>query len=158
MEKEPYNWWTDPKNKEEVDRISWWNHQENEVSFPLPISLMNEGETWIATCNGETDKLLGNRLHGLGQGETKEEAIEKMFMIIRMTHDYSEECRLDYQRFVPFRKGDWKRTGGKWVVIFGHQIYFRHGKGMQGGVYIPFTKLNISISSEWSTYKKWKEK
>ena len=158
MEKEAYNWWTDPKNKEEVYRHSWWAHPENKTTFALPISVIKEGEMWVATTNKETEMYLGDRLHGCAQGETYKEAITHMFEIIRMSHEYSEECRLNYQRWVPFRKGDWKHTGGRWFVVFGHQIYFRYGTGMQGGWYIPFTKLNISYSSEWTGYKKWKEK
>lgn len=77
-------------------------------------------------------------------------------MSIRMTHDYSEECRLNYQRFVPFRKGDWKHTGWKWLALFGIHIHFRYGKGMKGGWYLPLTKLNISISNEWIIYQKFK--
>jgi hypothetical protein len=157
MEKENYNWWDDQKNKEEVDRISWWNHEKNKETFSFPISVVNDGEYWIATCNNETEKLLGDKLHACAQGETKDEAISKMFMMIRMTHDYSEECRLNYQRFVPFRKGDWKHTGGKWVVIFGIHIYFRYGKGMKGGAYLPLTKLNVSLLNEWKNYNKFKK-
>ena len=52
--------------------------------------------------------------------------------------------------------GNWKHTGGGWFVIFGLHFYFRYGKGMKGGKYIPFTKLNISFHSEWAMYKKWK--
>lgn len=156
MAKENYNWWDDPKNKEEVERISWWNHEKNKETFSLPISVVNDGEWWVAACNDETKKLLGDRLHGCAQGKTKEEAIDEMFMLIRMAHDYSEECRLNYQRFVPFRKGDWKHTGGKWLIIFGIHIYFRYGKGMKGGAYLPFTKLNVSLSNEWTTYRKFK--
>ncbi len=156
MAKENYNWWNDPNNKEEVERISWWNHEKNKETFNFPISVMNDGELFIASCNDKTNKLLGDKLNGCATGKTKEEAINKMFILIRMTHDYSEECRLNYQRFVPFRKGNWNQIGGKWIIIFGIHIYFRYGKGMKGGVYVPFTKLNVSLSNEWVTYRKFK--
>ena len=156
MSKKNYNWWEDPKNKEEVERLSWWNHEKNKETFSFPISVVKDGDCWVATCNDETKKLLGDRLHGCAQGKTKEEAIAEMFMMIRMSHNYSEECRLNYQRWVPFRKGDWKHIGGSWLIIFGIHINFRYGKGMKGGKYIPFTKLNISIYSEWITYRNWK--
>jgi hypothetical protein len=143
MTKEDYNWWENPKNDEIIG---------------LPISVVKDGRWWVAACNDETRKFLGDKLHGCAQGKTKEEAIDKMFMMIRMVHDYSEEERLNYQRFVPFRKGDWKRAGGKWLVIFGIHIYFRYGNGMKGGVYLPFTELNISSSSDWAEYRKFKDK
>lgn len=152
-----YNWWEDPKNKEEVEKLSWWNHPENKENFSLPISITNSDNIWVATLNDETEKYLGKELSGCAQGETKQDAIEKMFMLIRMSHNYSEECRLRYQRWVPFRKGNWKHSGGKWFTIFGISTYFRYGKGMKGGWYVPFTKLNIRISSEWSIYRNWKK-
>ena len=151
-----YSWWEDPKNKEEVERISWWNHPENKEDYMLPISVVNSDGIWVATCNDETKKVLGDRLHGCAQGDTKADAIEKMFQLIRFSHEFSEREVMRYQRWVPFRKGDWKHTGGSWFVIFGLHFYLRYGKGMKGGKYIPFTKLNISFHSEWSAYKKWK--
>jgi len=156
MAKKDYNWWEDPKNKEQVERISWWNHEENKDTYPFPISVVKSDEVWVATCNDETKKLLGDRLHGCAQGKTKEEAIQQMFLMIKIAHEFSEECRLKYERWVPFRKGDWKHTGGKWFVIFGIHVYFRYGNGMKGGWYFPLTKLNISVSSKWSIYRKFK--
>lgn len=153
-----YNWWTDPQNKGQVEKISWWNHAQNKDFFSIPVSVINSHENhWVATCNEDTDKILGNKLHSCAQGETKEDAILKMFKLIQYTHDYTEECRLNYQRFVPFRKGDWKRTGGRWFNIFGINFYFRYGKGIKGGRYIMFTKQNISIRSDWTIYKNWKK-
>lgn len=156
MSKTDYSWWDDPKNQEQVKEISWWNHDENQAFFDLPISLIKEDELWVATTNEKTAVFLGHKLQGCAQGKTKEEAIRRMFALVKMSHEYSDECRLNYQRWVPFRKGDWKHSGGKWFVIFGIHFYFRYGKGMKGGWYIPFSKLNISISSEWTTYKNWK--
>lgn len=156
--KEDYNWWEDPKNKEEVERLSWWNHPENKEIFELPISVISDGKYWCASFNDETKEVFGDILHGCGQGESKDEAIRQMFSIIKFHHDYSELRILNYQRFVPFRKGDWKQTGGTWFVIFGIHFYFRCGNNMKGGRYMPFTKLNISIHSEWSVYKRWKNK
>lgn len=153
-----YNWWDDPKNKEEVERISWWNHPENKEVFNLPIAVVKSEGGWVATCNSETEKYLGKKLHGCAQGKTKEEAISQMFLTIRITHEFSEQCRLSYQRFVPFRKGNWQRVGGMWFVVFGIHVYFRYGKGMKGGKYIPFTKLNISISNDWTLYRDSKKK
>ena len=147
------NWWEDPKNKEEIERISWWNHPENKEDYMLPISVVNSDGIWVATCNDETKEVLGEALHGCAQGDTKAEAIENMFQLIRFSHEYSEKCRRNYQRWVPFIKGSWNQIGSHWFIIFGWHVYFRYGKGMKGGKYIPFTKLNISIHSEWKTYK-----
>jgi len=158
MSKEKLSWWDDPKNKKEVYKISWWEHKKNQEIFPLPISVIQDGDYWIATCNNKTKKYLGDKLYGCSQGKTKEEAINKMFEIIRMTCDYYDECTLNYRRFVPFTKGNWKIKGGKWFTIFGIFMYFRYGKGMKGGWYVPFTKLNISISNYWVEWRKYKKK
>lgn len=50
---ENYNWWTDPKNKEYVERMSWWNHSENKETFNLPISISSD---WIAYRNYKLNK------------------------------------------------------------------------------------------------------
>ncbi len=155
-DKQPYNWRTDPKNAEEVARLSWWDRPENKKFFRLPYSLVKDGKYWIAATNNETKSLLGEELHGCGQGKTKKEAIRKMFLIIKVTHEFSQEEVRDFQRWVPFRKGDWKQIGGTWFVVFGIHFYFRYGSDMQGGWYIPKTKLNISINSDWKNYRNWK--
>lgn len=159
MKKEDYNWWEDPKNKAEIERISWWNKAENKQNINFPVSIVEEngGTHFTITFNDETNSLLGKRMSVVAGGKTKEEAIEKFFMLMKMTHEYTEECRLSYQRFVPFRKGDWKHTGGRWFIIFGFQVFFRYGKGMKHGFYIPFTNLNINFSSEWKVYNKFKK-
>lgn len=149
------NWWKDTKNKDEVERISWWNHPENKSTYPLPFSIVHTDNCWVATCNDDTKKLLGD-INGCAQGDTREEAIEKMFMLIRWGQEFTTEQWLNYQRFVPFRKGDWTHIGGKWFVIFGFNFHFRNGSGMKGGRYIPFTKLNISIHSQWAVFRRWK--
>lgn len=157
MSKEPYNWWTDPKNKEEVERLSWWARPENQGTVELPVAITQSDNYWIIATNEKTEAVIGDKLSAVSQGKTKEEAIKKFFTILRIQHDYSEECRMNYQRFVPFRKGDWKHTGGKWFVVFGYHFYFRTGNGMKGGWYVPFTKLNISIHSEWKAFRRWKQ-
>lgn len=154
-----YSWWTDPKNKKEVDKISWWNHPKNQVFINFPIALINDGKYWVAsTRTDKSGKFLGEDLTGVSQGKTRKEAIEKLFLMIRYAHSYSEDCRLSYQRWVPFRKDSWGKIGGNWFSIFGFHIYFRYGKGNKEGWFVPFTKLNISFSSDWTVYKRYKEK
>ena len=153
-----YSWWDDPKNKEEVERISWWNHSENKEDYQFPISVIQSGDVWVASFNDETELLMGDKLSGCAQGDTKADAIKKLFMIVRLTHEYSDECRIKYQRWVPFRTGQWSGIGSRWVTIFGLHVSFKYGNGMKGGWYIPFTKLNISFSSEWKTYSRYKKK
>ncbi len=141
-----------------MEDFNWWDKPENKETFDLPISVIHSDGYWVAAFTKETQLLLGEQMNQCAQAETKEEAIKQLFVIAKSTSEYDEECRLNYQRWVPFRKGDWKHIGGKWIIIFGIHIYFRYGKGMKGGAYIPFTQLNVSVSSEWSLYKKYKAK
>lgn len=157
-ENKKYNWWDDPKNAEEVQRISWWEYTENKTTIELPVSIVENGGYWTITGNKETEKLIGSGLSVCASGESKDEAIRSFFILMKVAHSYEEECRLKYQCWVPFRKGDWGHTGGTWFVVFGIHFYLRYGKGMKGGKYILFTKLNISIHSEWTTYKNFKNK
>jgi hypothetical protein len=156
--KKDYNWWDDPVNTEEVKRISWWEHPENKTIIELPVSIIQEGEHWTIGTNKETEKLIGESLSSItSQGKSKEEVVSNFFLIMKMIHSFEEEGRRKYQRWVPFRKGDWKHIGGKWFVIFGIHFYFRTRRGMKGGWYIPFTNLNISVHSEWTSYNRWKK-
>lgn len=156
--KKTYNWWTDPKNKETVERISWWEHSENKTHLHIPVSIIKSEEQWTIGCNSETEKLIGEDLASVtASGDSKEKAIRVFFILLKAGHRYEKECRLKYQRWVPFRKGEWGHIGGTWFVIFGIHVYLRKGKGMKGGIYIPFTKLNIRVYNEWLSYKKWKE-
>jgi len=150
-----YNWWTDPKNKDSVEKLSWWNHPENRKIVYLPISLVHDDGYWVASCSDETKKFLGE-LHSCAQGKSEEEAINNMFEMLRFSYEYEVECRLRYQRWVPLRVGPWGMSGGRWFSVFGINVSFRHGDNMLGGWYVQFTKLNISIHSDWSAYKNWK--
>lgn len=149
------NWWDDPKNQEEVKRISWWDHPENKRFFQFPISVItDDGKTWCVTSSKETEKLIG-KVGGCSQGKSEEEAITKYFQLIKWHYDFLNEERMNYSRWVPLKIGPWESIGGKWFSVFGLHVSFRHGKGMKGGWYIPLTKLNISTYSEWTTYRKW---
>lgn len=154
--KEQCNWWDDPKNKEEVERISWWDHPENQITIELPVAVIQDDKYWCVTASKETEKLIGDNLGGCSQGESREEAIKEFFSLIKWHHEFINERMLSYERWVPFRKGQWNKTGGTWFVIFGLHFYFRYGKQNKGGFFIPFTWLNISFYSEWITYRNYK--
>ena len=139
-----------------MKKVFWWEDPKNKETISFPISIIKSDDVWVASCNNETKKLLGDKVNVCSQGETKEDAIKKFFEGIKYLYDYSEECVLNYQRFVPLRKGNWKHNGGKWLVIFGFHFSFRYGKNMKGGMYVLFSKLNISFVNEWKLYKNYK--
>lgn len=143
-------------NKDEY--INWWDEEENQTTVEIPISIVKSASGWVAATNDRTKTFLGDGLHGCSQGETRDEAIKDLFESIRYMHQFSEMCRLKYQRWVPFRKGRWGSIGGTWFVIYGLHFYFRYGKNMKYGWYVPFTKLNISFCNEWIVYRDWKRK
>ena len=154
---EPYNWWKDPKNAEKVKRLSWWDHSENRSTIEVPVAVINDGKYWVVSTIDD-DKWLGEYLYACAQGDSKEEAISRLFGLIRFIARHQHKSVLSYQRWVPFIKGPWGKTGGNWFTVFGLHVYFRYGKKMKGGCYVPFTKLNISISSYWTIYSEFKKR
>lgn len=155
--KETYNWWTDPKNAEQVKRISWWDHPENKTTIDFPLAIVEDHGHWVVAGSEETKQLIGEDLCHCGSGESKEDAIRNFFALTRLSIDFERERAMRYQCWVPFRKGPWSHKGGRWLAVFGIHFNFRYGKNMKHGWYIPFTKLNISVRNEWMTYKRWRQ-
>jgi len=87
------------------------------------------------------------------QGETIEEAEKHFWTIVKVGSKYNNERAKELDLWKPFQKGDWDTIGGTWFTIFGIHVSFRYGKGVHGGWYIPFTKLNISIFNYWRRKK-----
>ncbi len=152
---EEYNWWTDPKNKEQVERLSWWEHPENKTFIEIPVSIIQDGKYFCLASNSATEALVGENVVHSTQGKSREEVIAKMFTLMKVHNKWLNEQRISYQRWVPFRKGPWSKIGGHWFAIFGLHFNFRYGN-VKYGWYVPFTKLNISFQNEWKLYKKWK--
>lgn len=94
----------------------------------------------------------------LTQGETKEEAIRKFWIIANIHLDYLNERKHQADKWEPLRIGPWKSKGGRWFTIFGQHFSFRYGKQNKGGWFVPFTKLNISYYNEWKRKPKKNEK
>lgn len=143
------NWWDDPANQEIIKKISWWEHEQNKTTFPIPVSVIKSENHYVAGFNSDTEKLLGWGVHS-GVGETEEEAILNIFESMNMITEYYRHTSMRYERFVPFLKGDWGKAGGNWFAIFGLHFNFRYGHDMKYGWYIPFTKLNISFRNKWN--------
>lgn len=148
-----YNWWTDPANAEEVKRLSWWEHPENKTFLQIPISIIEKDGYCVIAPNKDTEKMCGDFFNGINaSGRSREETLNSFFELIRVSKRWEIDRRLSYERWVPFR-----RMANHWFAIFGITFYFRYGKNMKRGWYIPFTKLNISVTNLWKTYNKWKK-
>lgn len=128
-----------------MDNINWSENLENKTTIELPVSIIQESGFWIIASNDETKKLLGKRINAISYKKTKEEAIITYFNCIKSLYEYQEKRAVKYERWVPFIKGNWKQIGGTWFKTFGITIYFRYGKNMKKGWYIPFTSWNIYI-------------
>lgn len=155
-----YNWWDDPKNAEEVKRISWWEHDENKTTIQLPVSIIkrDDCDRYTIAANKDTKELIGD-IGGASSAYSKDEVAISFWNTIKFHQKFLTEQRLNYQRWVPFRKGPWGKIGGNWFAIFGFHVYFRYENKikLKGGWYFPFTKLNISFSNDWIIYTNWKK-
>ena len=151
-----YNWWQDPANWKEVQELSWWEHNENKITVPFPLSaIQNPDGSWTVSGNRKTEKLVGDTgLSQVATSYTKEDAIEEYFKLMKFVYETTKEDADRYERWVPFLKGPWSSIGGKWFQVFGIMIYFRTGKNMKGGWYVPFTNLNITITNKWKSYQR----
>lgn len=125
------------------------------INLTIPVKLIitdnidKEGnkEYFISTTD-ETNKLFDQWYYGTGK--SLEEATKQFWISYKVIHEYYKERSNELDKWKPFQKGPWGKTGGNWFTIFGFHFYFRYGKGMQGGGrYVPFTKLNVMINSSW---------
>lgn len=140
------------------NRIEWWEDPANKETFPLPISVVFGEHKWVASTNTDTGKYLGNCFRGVASGKTKEEAIERLFLALRIRYKRVESRSLEFERWVPLRVGNWSRLGGTWFQVFGINIYFRYGDNKKRGWYVPLTKLNIMVTNLWKTFREYKNK
>lgn len=153
-----YNWWEDPANAEEVEKISWWDKPENKSYVKIPVAAIETDGVWVIGSSKLTEKVLGQEFSCFtAQSNTREDAELKFVSIMKIHGQYLYEKELEYQRWVPFRKGSWQ-VRSTWFSIFGIHFHIRIGKNMKYGWYVPFTRLNISIHNEWRTYREYMRK
>jgi hypothetical protein len=126
--------------------------EELKTSLEIPVGYEEgeiEGRKFVVMFNtDETDKAIG-KVNIVVEAETLDDAKEDFLKIIKVHLLWTEKRSHELNLWKPFQKGPWGHIGGSWLTIFGMHIYFRYGKGMKGGRYIPFTKLNISLSNYW---------
>lgn len=84
-----------------------------------------------------------------GSGFKPEQAEQEFLVTLEAMIDFYTYSYKKLERLAIFYKGDWSRKGGSWFTILGIHFYFRYGKGMRGGWYIPLTKLNITVNNLW---------
>ena len=88
------------------------------------------------------------------QGKSYKEAENRFWKMALDIYKHHESRSQELNRWKWFQKGNWKSIGGTWFTVFGIMVYFRYGKPMIDGWYIPFTNLNIRISNYWMKTKK----
>lgn len=84
----------------------------------------------------------------IASGKNKEEAENEFWNHVNILHLYYKKRADELDKWKPLQIGPWG-IGGKWFTIYGIQVYFRYGKNMKYGWYIPFTKLNVMITNHW---------
>lgn len=126
--------------------------QPQKIMLELPVLYYYKNGHHVLVSYEATDKLLD--IPVVVQKNTKEDAIKAFWITvsIHLQHLNDRSCLLD--RVHPLQIGPWKHRGGRWFSTFGLNFYFRVGKGMKGGFYLPFTNLNVSFSNYWKNRKK----
>ena len=83
------------------------------------------------------------------QGKSFKEAENHFWALAWDISKYHQKRSDELNCWKWFQKGDWKQPGGSRFIVFGIAVYFRYGKQMKGGWFVPFTNMNISIHSYW---------
>lgn len=123
--------------------------KEDYIKIPLLYTETEDGKKIIINIENEFhDKYLGHSAGIVCSGNNLEQAKERVLAMMAANVSFSDEIWDRYQKWALLDWGPWTR-GGKWFRILGITFNFRYGKNMKGGFYIPFSKLNISISNAW---------
>lgn len=83
------------------------------------------------------------------QGDTLEDAEAEFWLYLRVGYNFYKDRSEELDKWKPLQLGAWKGIATHWITIFGLHLYFRYGKNMKYGWYIPFTKLNITFTNYW---------
>lgn len=122
------------------------NEKEQRLNLELPVMYVQTEDCYVMWSDNETDKLLD--IPVVVQADSKEAAIKQFWISVKCNQEFYRYIYRRHQRWALFDKGPWVR-GGRWFSVLGFHFNFRVGKNMKGGVYVPFTKLNISFTSFW---------
>ncbi len=121
------------------------------TTIGFPVEIIDDGKYINITPTEESKKIIGPMVVC---AKTREEAEKRFWNMVESEFEYLNNRSNELDLWKPFQKGDWSHIGGTWITIFGINIYFRKGKGMKYGKYIPFTNLNIMINNYWKIWKK----
>ncbi len=124
------------------------------ITLEIPVGMIEGDGGFVIFNTKETDQILG-KVSIVIQEESLEEA-KRVYLILLKSHiEWAEDRSRQLDKWKPFQKsGKNTMTRSFWFMIFGMHFYFRRGKGMKGGWYIPFTNLNISFHNYWIPYRK----
>lgn len=130
---------------------------QRQIELKIPATLFYDEECGYYLSVKEENKL--PQCSGMfPQKDTEEEVINSFWEMYSDTVNHFKKRSDELNCWKPFQRGTWKGPATHWVIIFGINIYFRYGKNMKRGWYIPFIKLNILISNHWKQLKKDNEK
>lgn len=117
-----------------------------QIPLEYHVEIHDGKEYHMLFSNDETKKYIDIPI--VVQKNTKEDAIKTAYIVIKSHLDYLEERSKVADKYEWFRLGP-KTKSSIWFMIFGINFYFRYGKGMKNGWYVPFTNLNIMITNHW---------
>lgn len=121
--------------------------EPKQIELKLKAKLIQHEDEFLIFIDGKEEEILGQSL--CASANTIEEAQEKFWQMAKSINQYHADRSNELNKWKLFQKGDWTHIGGTWFTLIVIQIYFRYGKGMKHGRYIPFSKLNISIHNYW---------
>lgn len=116
------------------------------VKLPI-IRVRSDGKCHIITRTNDKD-VIGKGI--IAVGDTFEDAEDQFWELLKTTSTHERKRSNELNKWKPFQKGNWSSTGGTWLIVYGIKIYWRYGKNMRYGWYIPFTKMNIMIVNYWT--------
>lgn len=130
--------------------------EQGTINVEIPVGYeryeLEDGEHHLLFTIEPTEEVIG-RVGIVVEGDTLQQAKEEFLKTLKVHLRWEGERSRELDKWKPFQKGNWKHIGGTWFNIFGLNFYFRKGKNMKGGFYIPLTNLNIMFTNHWALKK-----
>lgn len=116
-------------------------------NFSVTVEVTEEDGVFAIATTKKTESIIEQPIYI--SAKSLVDGKRKFWAMLKIINNYNKERSEELDKWKFFQKGDWKHVGGSWFIIFGINVYFRRGKGMKGGWYVPFTNLNIRICNLW---------
>ena len=122
------------------------------ITLELPVEYIKDEKFHIIKTNKKSEDIFEQFF--IVQGDSFEEAEREFWQMVKFNSNFHKVRSGELNKWKLFQKGPWGQIGGNWFTILGINIFFRYGKNMKGGWYVPLTKFNISVHNYWFKPKK----